>query len=150
MVLQCHKINVLWRFFCPSNLCFWQKKATEYQIWTLFAHWKEIDQFLEGLFGKQYSVLSQSLKGSSVSQNKTPGKVFWFKQFSFHTKANNKMWNLGTFIPLERHWSIFFFLEGGREGVVEWFGKQDSVFLHTFHSPLVSQNKTPVKVFWFK
>ena len=152
MALQCHQIHFLWRSFRSSNLCFWQKKAVEYEIWTLFARWKEIDQFLEGLFGKQHSVLSQSLHGSSVSQNKTPVKVFWFKQFSFHTKSRNKIWNLGTFLLLERNWSNFFFRGWGwgGGGLVNWFEKQDSVFFHTFHGPSVSQKKTPVKVFWFK
>ena len=119
MALQCHQIHFLWRSFRSSNLCFWQKKAVEYEIWTLFARWKEIDQFLEGLFRKQHSVLSQSLHGSSVSQNKTPVKVFWFKQFSFHTKSRNKIWNLGTFL-LERNWSNFFFGGGVGEGGGWW------------------------------
>ena len=210
MALQCHQIHFLWRSFRSSNLCFWQKKAVEYEIWTLLARWKEIDQFLEGLFGKQHSVLSQSLHGSSVSQNKTPVKVFWFKQFSFHTKSRNKIWNLGTFLLLERNWSIFFFRGWGgwwtdlksriqfssilsmalqchkRKLLLRFFGlsnlpfrlnkeiksqiwtlfarskeidqfffggglygKQHSVLSQSLHGSSVSQNKTPVMVFWF-
>ena len=213
MALQCHQIHFLWRSFRSSNLCFWQKKAVEYEIWTLFARWKEIDQFLEGLFGKQHSVLSQSLHGSSVSQNKTPVKVFWFKQFSFHTKSRNKIWNLGTFLLLERNWSNFFFRGWGWGGgwwtdlkskiqfssilsmalqchkrkllsrffglsnlpfrlnkeiksqiwtlfarskeIDQFFlggglyGKQHSVLSQSLHGSSVSQNKTPVMVFWF-
>ena len=71
--------KILAKIFGTSNLPFWQRKAMKYEIWTLFACWKEIEQFLLCWFGKQNSVLAQSLHASSVSQNKTPVKVVWFK-----------------------------------------------------------------------
>ena len=107
MALQCHKIKLLSRFFGLSNLPFRLNKEIKSQIWTLFARSKEIDQVFFGgegdLYGKQHSVLSQSLHGSSVSQNKTPVMVFWFNQFSFHTKESNKISNLDPFHPVKRN-----------------------------------------------
>ena len=49
MVLQCHKIKLLWWFFGSTNFLFVQKKVIKCEIWTLFTRSKEIDQFLRGL-----------------------------------------------------------------------------------------------------
>ena len=34
-------------------------------------------------FGKQHSFLAETFQSNSVSQNKPPTKIFWFKQFTF-------------------------------------------------------------------
>ena len=34
-------------------------------------------------------VLAQTFQNPSVPQNKTPAKIFWFKQFTFQTKETN-------------------------------------------------------------
>ena len=47
--------------------------------------------FFLSIFGKQDSVLAESLHGPSVSQNKTSVKVFSFRQFTFQTKESNKI-----------------------------------------------------------
>ena len=73
------------KIFSSNNLLFWQKKAIKHEIWTLLSCWKEIDQFLGNWFGNQDSVLAQGLHGSSVSQNKTPVKV-WISNPLAHWK----------------------------------------------------------------
>ena len=94
------------------------------------------DNFFWSIFGKQDSVLAESLHGPSVSQNKTPVKIFWFRTFTFQTKESNKIWNLDPFRPLEKNWAIFF----GR------YRMHDSIVAQTFPGHSVPQNKTPVKV----
>ena len=106
MTLQCHKIKLLWRFFSSGNLLFRGKKAIKSEIWTLFAHWKQIDQFLLSLFGKQDSILAlqcHKIKLLSIS---------WLRQFTLQTKESNKIWNLDPFCPLETNLPIFFGLFG--------------------------------------
>ena len=90
------------------NLPFTQKRAIKYESWTAFAHWKQIEQAFLDWFGKQDSVLAQTFHGPSVPQNKTHGKVFWFKLFTFLRNKSNKFWNLDSFCPLETNWQIFF------------------------------------------
>ena len=109
IALQCHKIKLTWRFFGSNYLPFWEIKAINSETWTLFARWKQIDKFFLCLFGKQGSVLAESLRGPSVSQNKTPVKVFWFRQFTFQTKENNKIWNFDPFWPAGNKLTNFFF-----------------------------------------
>ena len=109
IALQCHKIKLTWRFFGSNYLPFWEIKAINSETWTLFACWKQIDKFFLCLFGKQGSVLAESLRGPSVSQNKTPVKVFWFRQFTFQTKENNKIWNFDPFWPAGNKLTNFFF-----------------------------------------
>ena len=82
MILQCHKITLLWRSFCSDNLLFRQKEIKSV-IWTLFTCLERIDKVLGCLFGKQHSVLAQSLHGASVSQNKTPVKIFGSSNLPF-------------------------------------------------------------------
>ena len=94
------------------------------------------DNFFWSIFGKQDSVLAESLHGPSVSQNKTPVKIFWFRTFTFQTKESNKIWNLDPFRPLEKNWAIFF----GR------YRMHDSIVAQTFPGHSMPQNKTPVKV----
>ena len=60
-------------------------------MWERFSRWKEIDQFLGGLFEEQNSVLAQSSHGPSVSPNTFPVKVFSFKQFMFLTKESSRI-----------------------------------------------------------
>ena len=91
-----------------NYLPFWEIKAINSKTWTLFACWKQIEQFFFCLFGKQDSVLAESLHGPSVSQNKTPVKVFWFRQFTFKTKENNKIWNFDPFWPAGNKLTNFF------------------------------------------
>ena len=106
MALQCHKISSMKRFL-SSNIPFRQSDPIKFEIWTLSGCSKQIDQFLRGLFGKQDSVLAQTLHGSSVSQNETPGKVFWFRQFTFLRKESNKIWNLDSFRMLGTTYQFF-------------------------------------------
>ena len=51
--------------------------------------------------------MGQTLHGPSVSETKTPTKVFWFRQFTFQTKESNQIWNLDLFLKLERNWRFF-------------------------------------------
>ena len=83
------------KVFGWSHLPFRQKKATKYEIWTLFSTSKQIDQFLEGWFGKQHSVFAQTFQSSSVSLNKTPVKVFGWSHLPFRQKkqSNMKFWS---------------------------------------------------------
>ena len=106
MTLQCHKKKLLWRFFGSGNLLFRGNKAIKSEIWTLFAHRKQIDQFLLGLFGKQDLILAQTWHGPSLLRKITPGKILWFRQLTFETKEINKIWNVGSFWKLKRNWPI--------------------------------------------
>ena len=124
MALQYDKINLLWVFFGSGNLLFRAKKARKFKIWTLFARSKKIQHFLGGLFWKHNSILDQTLHGPSVSHNRAPVKVFWFKQFTFQRIERNEIWNLDPFSPLERNWPISFLV---------LFAKQDSILAQTFH-----------------
>ena len=130
MALQYHKIKLLWVFFGSGNLLFRAKKARKFKIWTLFARSKKIQHLLGGLFWKHNSILDQTLHGPSVSHNRAPVKVFWFKQFTFQRIERNEIWNLEPFNPLERNWPIFFFFF-----FLALFAKQDSVLAQTFHGP---------------
>ena len=136
MALQCHKISSMKRFL-SSNIPFRQSDPIKFEIWTLSGCSKQIDQFLRGLFGKQDSVLAQTLHGSSVSQNETRGKVFWFRQFTFLRKESNKIWNLDSFRILGTIYQFF----------LDLFGKQNSILAQALHGSSVSQNKTPVNLF---
>ena len=107
MALQCHKIKLLRRFSGWSNLLLRQNKNKIWNLGTFLLLQRNWSTFWGGLFGKQPSVLAQSLNGSSLSQNETPVKVFWFNQFTFQTKESNKIWNLGTFSQLKSNWPIF-------------------------------------------
>ena len=104
--LQCDKMKLLWRVFGSANLPFRQKKAIKFEVWTLFACSKEIDQFLGGWFGKLLSGLAQTFQDPLVSQNETPVKVFWLSIFTFQTKESNKIWNLDPLRLLERNLPI--------------------------------------------
>ena len=142
MALQYDKINLLWVFFGSGNLLFRAKKARKFKIWTLFARSKKIQHFLGGLFWKHNSILDQTLHGPSVSHNRAPVKVFWFKQFTFQRIERNEIWNLDPFSPLERNWPIFFFFG--------FICKAGFSFGPNFPWPFLLQNKTPVKVFGWR
>ena len=66
MVLQCHKIKLLWRWFCSGNLLFRQKKEIKSDIWNLFIRSEQADKFVGCLFLKQHFVLVQILHGAPV------------------------------------------------------------------------------------
>ena len=125
------------KVFGWSHLPLRQKKATKYEIWTLFGTSKQIDQFLEGWFGKQHSVFAQTFQSSSVSLNKTPVKVFGWSHLPFRQKKATKY----------EIWTLFTCSKQTGQFWGAWFGKQHSVLAQAFQSSLVSLNKTPVKLF---
>ena len=71
MVLQCHKMKLMWKFFCSSNLPFRQSRPTKFENSTLLTCWKEIHRFFLGWFENHNSVFAQTCHGPSVSQNET-------------------------------------------------------------------------------
>ena len=64
------------KVFGSSNLPFRKKKPLKFEICTLFGSLKQIHHFLGGWFGKEHSLLAETLSSPSVSLNKTLGKVF--------------------------------------------------------------------------
>ena len=74
------------KVFGWRNLPFTQKRAIKYESWTAFACWKQIEQAFLDWFGKQDSVLAQTFHGPSVSQHKTPVKVFGWRNLPFRQK----------------------------------------------------------------
>ena len=128
MALHCHKMKLLWRFFGSANLPLRQKKAINYGICSLLGSLKQIDQFLVGWFGKLLSVLAQTFHDTSVSQKKTPVKIFASGNLPFRQNKPIKF-EIWTLLACSKEISQFW---GG------WFGKQHSVLTQTFQSPSVS------------
>ena len=87
-------------------LPFQTKNPIKFEIWTLLACSKEIDQFWGGWFGKLLSGFAQTFHDPSVSKNETLLKVFWLSQFTFQRKESNKIWDLDPIHLLERNLPI--------------------------------------------
>ena len=124
------------KVFGSTNLLFTKNKLINPEILTLRPTQKKFTNFFWDWIGSHDSVLPQTFDSPSVSGYETPFKVSGWTNFSFR-KTKVITFQISTFLPILNKFS----LPWGA-----WIGNQDSVLPQTFHSPAVSGQETPVKV----
>ena len=87
--LQCHWIKLFPNFLVQAIYLLDKRKQYNIKFEAFLAARNKLTYFAVADLESNIQVLAQTFQNPSVPQNKTPAKIFWFKQFTFQTKETN-------------------------------------------------------------